>query len=270
MKADELDRYFARIGYRGAREATLPVLHALTAAHTQTIPFENLDVLLGRGIDLSDEAVFDKLVAQRRGGYCFEQNSLFLRVLSALGFEVTPLSARGRIIDRRREFTPPRTHVFLQVQLEGASWITDVGMGALSLTGALRFELGLEQATPHDRRRIIHEDGRYFHQVFHAEWIDVCEFTGEAMPAIDREISNWYTSAHPRSHFKDRLMVARAVADGRRYTVLNDELKIRERDGQSSVQAIATPRALLEILDERFGLKFPEGTRFGDYCASAR
>src|SRR5215510_7467457 len=97
MDPSQLDKYFARIGYQGPRMPNLQVLHALTGLHTQNIPFENLDVLLGRGIDLADDAVFEKLVERRRGGYCFEQNALFMRVLCALGFEVKPLSARGRI-----------------------------------------------------------------------------------------------------------------------------------------------------------------------------
>src|SRR5689334_22686545 len=108
----DLDSYLARIGYDGPRAPTLPVLRALTAAHTQAIPFENLDVLLGRRIDLAIDAVFDKLVRRRRGGYCFEQNGLLLQVLQALGFEARPVSARVRI-DRPRTDTPPRTHMFV-------------------------------------------------------------------------------------------------------------------------------------------------------------
>jgi arylamine N-acetyltransferase len=84
----DLEAYFARIGYAGSRAPTLATLHALTAAHTQTIPFENLDVLLGRPIELGAEVVFDKLVRRGRGGYCFEQNGLFLQVLEAMGFRV--------------------------------------------------------------------------------------------------------------------------------------------------------------------------------------
>src|SRR6185369_9612361 len=133
----DVDAYLARIGYSGPRVPTLPVLHALTAAHTQTIPFENLDVLLGRPIDLQPDAIFDKLVRRRRGGYCFEQNGLFLHALEALGFRVRPLSARVRL-DRPRDYTPPRTHMFLRVEIAGESWLTDVGVGGLSLTSALR------------------------------------------------------------------------------------------------------------------------------------
>jgi N-hydroxyarylamine O-acetyltransferase len=263
MSTLDLDRYFDRIDYHGAREPSLVVLHALTAAHTQAIPFENLDVLLSRRIDLSASAVFDKLVAQRRGGYCFEQNWLFMQVLAALGFDVTPLSARVRL-DRPRDFTPPRTHMCLRVVVQGAAWLSDVGVGAASLTAALSLDTSSEQVTPHEPRRIVHEDGRYFHQVkFGADWHDVYEFSGEEMPAVDREVGNWYTSTHPDSHFKNRLMVARAAPGGRRYTLLNRELKVRERDGRATTQPIETAAQLLELLSQHFGLRFPEGTRFG-------
>src|SRR3954471_22270117 len=166
----DLAAYFQRIGYRGSRKPDLALLSALTLAHSQSIPFENLDVLLGRPISLEPDALFQKLVLDRRGGYCFEQNGLFLEVLRELGFQVTPLSARVRL-QRPRDFTPPRTHVFLRVELGGESWLTDVGVGALSLTSPLRLATPFEQATLHEPRRILQEGGLLYHQVrFGAEW----------------------------------------------------------------------------------------------------
>jgi N-hydroxyarylamine O-acetyltransferase len=259
----DIEHYLERIGYAGPREPNLTLLHALTAAHTRAIPFENLDVLLGRPIDLAVDALFDKLVCRQRGGYCFEQNGLFLHVLQTLGFDATPLSARVRL-DRPRDYTPPRTHVFLRVLLDGVAWLSDVGVGGASLTSAIAFETRAEQATPHEPRRIVYEAGRWFHQVrFGAAWQDVYEFTGEEMPAIDREVSNWFTSAHPQSHFKNRLIVARSGDEGRRHTLLNRELKVRERDGTATSRQIASAPELLEVLRECFGLRFPAGTRFG-------
>jgi N-hydroxyarylamine O-acetyltransferase len=258
----DLEAYLTRIGYTGPRQPTLDVLHALTAAHAQAIPFENLDVLLGRGIDLSPDAVFDKLVRRRRGGYCFEQNGLFLRALTALGFHAVPLSARVRI-DRPRDVLPPRTHLFLRVEIAGESWLTDVGVGALSLTGAIRFGVDGEQPTPHEPRRIVRESGRWFHQARLGDvWSDVYEFTGEEMPPIDRELANWFTSTHPQSHFLGRLIAARAAPDGRRITLQNTELKLRDPDGRPTVQTIGSPDELLAALAEHFGLHFPPGTRF--------
>src|ERR1700759_4729050 len=97
MSTFDLERYFDRIGYSGPRAPTLTVLSALTSAHTRTIPFENLDVLLGRRIRPDVKARFQKLIVDRRGGYCFEQNGLFLHVLHTPGFDARAHSARVRI-----------------------------------------------------------------------------------------------------------------------------------------------------------------------------
>jgi len=262
MTASDLDAYFQRIGYGGPRTATRSTLDAIAAAHVGNIPFENLDVLLGLPIALQEEALVQKLVRARRGGYCFEQNGLLLCVLHALGFEVTPLSARVRY-QKPRDFTPPRTHVFLRVVLDGHPWAADVGVGGLSLTSAIRLDTEDEQATPHEPRRIVREAGRLFHQVkFGDAWHDVCEFTGEAMPPIDRELGNWFTSAHPQSHFKNRLTVARAGPDGARLSILNRDFTVRAADGTAKTRTLNTPQALLKVLAEHFGLTFPADTRF--------
>lgn len=258
----DLDAYFRRVGYSGSRAPTLSTLHALCLAHVKAIPFENLDVLLGRGIDLADEAVERKLIDAGRGGYCFEHNTLFLRVLAALGFTVRPLSARVRV-QRARDFTPPRTHVFVGVDLDGERWLADVGVGGLSPTAALRLDTDAEQPTPHEPRRIVREGGLLFHQAKLGEtWADICEFTLEEMPPIDREVANWFTSAHPQSHFRNRLLAARALDDGGRATLLNRELTLRPRAGAPTTRVLQTPEELLEVLATHFSLQFPQETRF--------
>ena len=257
-----ISAYLSRTGFQGEPAPTLATLNALILAHVKSIPFENLDVLLGRRIDLADETVERKLVQDRRGGYCFEQNPLFARVLTALGFETQSISARVRL-GRERHFTPPRTHVFNLVTLEGERWVVDVGVGGLSPTSALRLDDGGEQATPHEPRRIVREAALLFHQARLGEaWVDVCEFTLEAMPPIDREVANWFTSAHPDSHFRNRLVVARALDEGGRLTLLNRELTRRGRDGVGQTTLLEHPEALLEALATHVDLHFPAGTRF--------
>ncbi len=258
----DLDAYFDRIGYQGPREPTVAVLNALMAAHVQAIPFENLDVLRGAGVDLAPDAVFDKLVRRRRGGYCFEQNGLFLDVLLGLGFTVRPLSARVRLQPWPGQ-KPPRTHLFLDVATGSERWLADVGVGAMSLSAAIRLTAGDEQPTPHEPRRIVREGDHWLHQARLADsWTDVYEFTGEEMPPIDREVANWYTSAHPRSHFRDQVMAARALPDGGRVTLRGAELKRRARDGRAETRVLRSPDELLEALATEFGLVFPPGTRF--------
>lgn len=261
MTTLDLDAYFARIGYHGPRAPTRETLDAIMRAHVEAIPFENLDVLLGRPIELEPEALQRKLVYDRRGGYCFEHNALLLHVLDDLGFAVRPLSGRVRY-QRPREFTPARTHLFVRVELD-QPYLADVGVGGMSLTAALRLVEGEAQATPHEPRRLIREAGLWYHQAeLGGAWHDVYEFTLEEMPPIDRVVANWYTSTHPGSHFKSRLVVARALPDGARLTLLNRELTERARDGHAERRVLTAPDELLAVLDDRFGLRFEPGTRF--------
>ena len=266
----DLDAYFARIGYAGPRQASREVLDAIVLRHVCTIPFENVDVLLGRGIDIDPAAVERKLVHARRGGYCFEQNGYLLHVLGALGFSVRPLSARVRV-GRTREEQAPRTHVFVGIDLEGQALLADVGVGGLSPTCSLRLDVEQEQATPHEPRRLLREgawsgalrdpDARIYHQArIGDEWRDVAELTLEQMPQIDRVIGNWYTSAHPSSRFKQVLMVARATETGR-VTLLDYELTVRGRDGVAQVTQLASDEAVLEALEAHFGIALPAGTK---------
>lgn len=256
----DLHTYFTRIGYSGPVAPDLATLHAIMHAHAQAVPFENLDVLVGRRVDLSPDALQTKLVTARRGGYCFEQNGLLLLVLEAIGFIVTPLSARVRY-QRPRDYTPPRTHLFLSVVIDGVPWASDVGVGNMSLTSAIRLDVEGEQQTAHEPRRIVREAGRFLHQVrFGDEWHDVLEFTGEAMPPIDRELANWYTSTHPQSRFKSRLIAARALPEGRRLTLANRELTLRDADGLAHTAIVASHDELIEVLARDFELCLPAGT----------
>ncbi|MDI1320940.1 MAG: arylamine N-acetyltransferase [bacterium] len=263
MSAPDLDAYFARIDYSGPRAPTLATLQAIAGHHVAAIPFENLDVLLNRPPRLDPAALMEQLVHAQRGGYCFQQNGLLLHVLGALGFAVRPLSARVRI-QRPRDFVPPRTHLFLRVELADGPWIVDAGVGAASLTTAIRFVENPEQATPHDTRRIVREGGSYFHQIrLNGEWSDVCEFTGEEMPLIDRELANWWTSTNPESKFRQNLMAARSHRDGTRCAILNREFTRRRGAEVLEQRELTSPEELLAVLAEHFGLHFPAGTRFG-------
>lgn len=259
----DLDAYLARTGYTGARTPTLDTLHALTRHQTTSIPFENLDVLLDRPVVLTPEAITAKLVHARRGGYCFEQNSLLLLALRALGFRVTPLGARVRWL-LPRETIPPRTHLFLRVHLADGDWLTDCGLGAASLTGAIPLEFDRELPTPHEPRRLVNEGGRLFHQMKMGDtWGDLCEFTLDEMPPIDRELANWWTSTNPASKFKQGLMLGLALNDGTRKGLRDGVFTHRRGAEILAEQQVASAAELLALLATHFGLHFPASTRFG-------
>lgn len=251
----DLDGYLARIGYAGARTPTLDVLHALTLAHAQAIPFENLDVLLDRPIELAPAALYAQLVTRRRGGYCFQQNGLLLEVLQQLGFTVRPLRAAVRVGLPDRAADAGHTHLALEVTIDGEAWLTDVGVGAASLTHALRLVADIEQATPHDLRRFQRADGKWYHQVLRAgAWADVYEFDGGTMRPRDCSIANWYTSTHPDSKFRRELFAARALPDGQRVTLHNAELTLRAPDGVADTRMLAGAMQLGDALHAQFGI----------------
>ena len=262
MPQFDLDAYLARLGYTGPREPTRAVLAEILRRHVSTIPFENLDVLLGRPIRTDGPALEQKLVREKRGGYCFEQNNLFLLVLHTLGFAAEPMIARVRW-QVPAETATGLTHMLVRVALEGRDWLVDAGMGSLSLTAPLEMTDGLEQDTPHDRRRLVRRGELFAQQViFDGQWQDVNLFHPQTAPAVDLELGNWYSHTHPQAHFRHNLMVARATVDAR-LTLLNREFTVRHRDGRSEKRLLATPDELLVVLAENFGLQFPAGTRFG-------
>ncbi len=255
-----LDTYFERINYRGEIAPTVDVLHALTRAHTQAIPFENLDVLLQRPIQIERDDIFRKLVLERRGGYCFEQNNLLLEVLKSLGFAACPWGARVRLRVTDRNVLPVRTHVFLAVEIDGEHWIVDSGVGAFSLTKALRLQDGCEQTTPHETRRLQRVGESWFHQVARdGVWIDVCEFTEQQMPVSDQIVANWYTSTHPDSSFMTQMQIALAQDNGGRITLHNNQLKLRQTDGTTATYQISAAE-LPDVLAKYFSIELPAST----------
>ncbi|PQO35325.1 arylamine N-acetyltransferase [Blastopirellula marina] len=251
----DLDAYFQRIGYEGPRDPTAAVLSDIVHAHVLTIPFENLDVLLGKPIHLDAASLQKKLVHDRRGGYCFEQNGLLLLILATMGFEVAPISARVKLGYPRGDITP-RTHLVVRIEMEGSSWLADVGVGGLSPTAVLKLELDREQATPHETRRIVRDGDLYFHQALLAgEWEDVYQMTMEEMPLVDREVANWYTSTNPKSRFRNIMMVAKAAPNGVRLTMLNDEFSIRDASGKATKTPLRSQNEMLDLLAEHFGVQ---------------
>ena len=258
----DLAAYFARIGYTGPRAATLATLTAIHQHHVRAIPFENLDVLLGRGISLELAAIEQKLVQQKRGGYCFEQNGLLRDVLRALGFRVTPLIARVRW-QVPAEVATPCTHMVLRVEVDGRGFLADAGFGSGSLFAPLALEFDREQDGSLEPRRLVRRGALAVQQTLaDGVWADLYQFAIEEAPQIDFELGNWFTSTHPQSRFRQNLTVARAAHD-RRVTLFNREFAMRFADGGAEKQTLSSPDELLAVLATHFDLHFPAGTRFG-------
>ena len=263
MSADtqiDLDAYFARIGYSGPRAPTLDTLKALHFAHATAIPFENLDVLAKRPILLDPPVLQKKLVAQKRGGYCFEVNGLFAAVLRQLGFNVMTLIGRVRWKTPDTIDTGP-SHMLSLVDLPEGRFLADIGFGGLTMTGPIRLETDSEQQTPHEPRRLLADgDGYMLQAKLGEEWGNVYRFTLDPQTRADYEIANWYTSTHPQSIFVQFLIVARPLAD-RRITLFNCNLTIRHLDGRVENRCLDSAADIAAALAEHFDLPLSEDDR---------
>src|SRR5215470_6281695 len=254
----DLAAYFERIAYKGDRAPSRAALDTLHLAHATHIPFENLDILLGRPIRLDLASLQVKLVRGRRGGYCFEQNRLFAAALEALGFAVTPLAARVRF---GTSSVLPRTHMLLEVDVGGNRLLADVGFGVF----------GLFKPVPLDERgecrqfgwtyRIARDENRYVLQMRSgAAWTDLYAFTLEPQYPADYEMANHYTSTHPSSRFVQMPTAQRSMPELRR--MLRDRSYTEHRGEAVSERTLADDDEVLEVLAGEFDLHFPKGTRF--------
>ena len=253
----DLDAYFSRIGYDGPRTPTLDTLKAIHYAQAVSIPFENLDVLAKRPINLDPASLQKKLVTEKRGGYCFEVNALFAAVLKELGFDVTTLIGRVRWM-APEEADTARSHMLMRVELPEGPFLADVGFGGLTMTGPIRFETGAEQETPHEPRRLLeHEDGLELQAKIAGDWTPIYRFTLEPHRRTDYEVASWYTSTHPSSIFVQFLIAGRPQ-EGKWLSLFNREFKIRGLDGKAETRIRDSADEIAEVLDSYFGIELSE------------
>jgi len=254
----DLPAYLRRIEYAGERKASRGVLEALHQAHVTHIPFENLDILLGRAIALDLDSLQAKLVSGRRGGYCFEQNLLFAAVLRAFGFAVTQLAARVRL---GSDTLRPRTHMTLQVEVDGGRWLADVGFGAAGPLLPVLYGVGQASRQNAWSFRIADEDGQSLLQSAHGgSWEDLYIFSQEPQHRVDYELACHYTSTHPASKFT-QVATAQRIAPEVRFA-LRDREYSEDRGGEIVRRTLADDDEVLDVLADTFGLEFPAGTRF--------
>ena len=261
LSEGDLRTYFERIGSSGEARADRATLQALVAAHTGTIPFENLNPFLGLPVSLSSNALVAKLVRQRRGGYCYEQNGLFSHVLETIGFDFTPLAARVLWMQSDDAVTP-RTHKLLLVNLPEGPVLADVGFGGAVCTGVLDLVPEVAQETPHERFRLVEANGLWRQQIeIGGEWRSTYQFDLTPQLSVDDELGNWWTSASPASHFTFSLIAARSPA-GRRHALRNFDYSVHVPRGPSEKRRLESPEEVCAVLEQDFGIEIPDCDRF--------
>jgi N-hydroxyarylamine O-acetyltransferase len=252
----DLDAYFSRIGYAGTRDATLATLQGVHVQHAQSIPFENLNPYLGLTVPLDTGSLEQKLVQQRRGGYCFEQNLLLREVLRSLGFQVRGLAARVTW-NAPEDLVSARTHMLLLINLEEGDFLADVGFGGMTLTGPLRLQVDIEQQTPHEPFRLIAAGAEFIMQAKVREgWKALYRFDLQEQVVADYEVTNWYLANHPQSRFVRNLIAARPAPD-RRYALFNNEFAVHHRGGPSERRVLENVAELRDVLEGALLIELP-------------
>lgn len=247
----DLDAYLTRIGLANTDLEPLDLLRAVIAGHVAAIPFENLDIVLGRRIALDLGSLEAKLVRRRRGGYCFEHNTLLKAALEALGFRV--LCRMARVVrGAPAGAVTPRTHMFLQVALPDGDYLADAGFGNLTPTAPLRCGTDTAQLTGHEPFRMV--GNKTLEVRLAGGWEPAYRFDGGETFPIDHEVANWFTSTFPGGKFTANGIAARP-APGCRKTLLNGVVTVRDLTGTPERFVTATGKALQEALAEHFGIR---------------
>jgi N-hydroxyarylamine O-acetyltransferase len=254
MSTFDLDAYLARIDWQGSLEPTLETLTGLTRAHITRVPFENIDVLLGRGIRTDLDSIVEKMIVAGRGGYCFEHGTLFQAALDRLGFTAIAHAARVVVIVPRHQ--SPRTHMFLTVAIDGERYVVDPGFGGHTAVVPVPLREGVDVRDGGNRHRMVrHGD----------EWVLEADIAGTMTPLwvstlepqlpVDVQLANYWVSTAPASPFVNRLML-RALTPGGRTSVMNRDVTVI-RAGTTEKYQLADRQALRALLGEHFGFDLP-------------
>ena len=249
--------YLDQIQYGGVLTTTFDTLYQLHLRHTQSIPFENLSSYTGAQVRLDIPALLEKFTIAKRGGYCYEQNTVFQYVLEQIGFKTTGLAARVRL-NVADDVITPRSHMLLLVEADGEQWIADTGFGGMTLTVPIRFAVDEIQHTPHGQYRLTRDREHYRLETrIKNEWTMLYVFDLTAHYAADYEVCNWYVSTHPGSHFVTSLVAARPEQAGR-HVLHGTQYSFYPLGGEAEKKQLGSVSEIKDLLDDVFRIRTAE------------
>ncbi|XP_015248078.1 PREDICTED: arylamine N-acetyltransferase 1-like [Cyprinodon variegatus] len=264
----EVDRYLSRIGFTGPSDVpSLELLRSVHRCHLLSVPFEDLTVHSGGRVQLDLPILYDKIVKQRRGGFCFENNSLFYWLLSQLGFQVTVLAGQVKNSITGR-YGPPFDHLILMVTLEGKRWLCDVGFGVPGFSVPLSIETCGPQEQGHrvyrlrrDRETLFLEWQKEENRGEHGDWSEIYKFTLESRLLGDFTEMCLYHQSSPSSMFFCKSLCTVLKPEGR-VTYIGRRLKISRFPSEATGGVTETTRELEDeeiptVLEEHFGIILP-------------
>ncbi|MBL6447769.1 arylamine N-acetyltransferase [Fulvivirga sp. 29W222] len=251
------DLYLSRIGYKAELILTFEVLKDLQKAHLLNIPFENLDIHFGNYIRLDIERIYQKVVVNKRGGFCYELNGLFYELLEALGYQTKRISAR--VFDSKKGYSKEYDHLVIIVEIDAQEYLVDVGFGEFTF-GPLKVELDTIQQD---------ERGDFVIDMLDENWFRVGKVIDKAVTPQyifknqQREFDEFaemcqYHQTSPESHFTQKRLISKPTENGR-ITLTGDLLKIKE--GEEVTEAVLKgEEAFHRELWNHFNIRIERGT----------
>lgn len=251
MDRKTTDRYLQRIGYLRDRGRSAAALAALQEAHLRSVPFENLDIHWGRPIVLDEAVLADKVIARRRGGFCYELNGLFSRLLASLGYEVTLLSAR--VFGEEGALGPEHDHLALLVEMDGR-WLVDVGFGDAFVT-PLALDISETSVQRRREHRVTGDDEgfTYSSREEGEEWKPQYTFSLAPRELSTFEAMCMYHQTSPKSHFTQKRVISRLTSSGR--ITLRDERLIVTEGRSRRERSLTEAAEWRDALREHFGIE---------------
>lgn len=246
--------YLERIGYGSELGVDAETLRRLHVAHLMSVPFENLDIHLGREIRLDERLFYDKIVVRRRGGYCYELNGMFAWLLRTVGFDVTLISA-GVYDPAQDRFGPDGDHLCLLVRLD-QTWLADVGFGA-SFLEPMPLVDSVERTEGASVYRLSKDDDEWTMSSRQSDesWIPQYRFTTRPRRLYDFTYANHYMQTSPESIFTKKQVCTRATSDGR--ITISDKRFIETTNGARAERAVDGNEEYARLLLDSFGVSLP-------------
>jgi len=253
------ESYLKRINYQKPLKADKETLFQLHQAHLYHVPFEDLNIHYDIPIVLRAQDLYEKVVTNRRGGFCYELNGLFGELLKEIGFQTTLVAAK--VIDKHGKVGPKYDHAALIVELENLpngsqeKWLVDVGFGGDSFVLPKELKLDIVQKDIHDYYK--------FEKYGEQEWLllqsgDGQQFTKQYVFSFEsEELTNFEGECQKKQteeegYFKKNLMCTKATPEGR-ISIFNDRLTIKDRSGKE-FRKIENEKELFSLLATEFGI----------------
>lgn len=249
-----VQEYLDRIQYQGEISANLQVLKNLMKAHLIHVPFENLDIHRKVWIALDEEKIYNKIVRQNRGGFCYELNGNFYQLLIHIGFHVDITCAQV-YYPTLKTYSPPTSHMTLLVHLDGGTYLADVGFGEF-ISEPLKVGTASQHTDPCGQFKLTQKDDYHYlvEKYNEADAAFVPEYTFTRIPYLLRDFTHscYYQQLSPDSHFTQNKVCSMMTDTGRK--TITQAKFIVTVNGNKTEEPIANEQEFNLLLQKEFNI----------------